>query len=384
MYLENKNILIISTDRWRKLRVSKHHYALELVRNNNTVFFLNPVESGTPFFDINPVDDNNNLYSVDFNNTIRGVRYLPSALIKIIEYFQIKLFLALLKRKIDVVWCFSDFSFKSLDLFGSDLVVFHPVDMMMSGGIPQAQNADLILSVAENIVERYKNLGKSVYIINHGLSSPFEEEAIKNLESSHDIKTNHHQGLRIGYVGNLLRNEIDHEVFLRIIEENSNIEFDIWGPYDYKSIEADYSIPGEVANFIKNLASKKNVHLHGLCEPELLARQLQKMDAFLICYDANKEINKCSNNHKVIEYLSTGKTVITNYIESYKDKENLIVMPGVHDNNQLPFLFKEVVNNITEYNSPVLAKKRMEYALQNTYAKHLKTIDSLIKKTIGL
>ena len=41
MKLKNKTILIISPERWGTNFVSKHHYALELAKNNN-VYFLNP------------------------------------------------------------------------------------------------------------------------------------------------------------------------------------------------------------------------------------------------------------------------------------------------------------------------------------------------------
>lgn len=38
----NKTILIISPEPWGKMMISKHHYALELAKLGNEVYFLNP------------------------------------------------------------------------------------------------------------------------------------------------------------------------------------------------------------------------------------------------------------------------------------------------------------------------------------------------------
>src|ERR1700689_1355013 len=40
--LRNKTILIISPQTWGKMFLSKHHYAIELAKRGNTVYFLNP------------------------------------------------------------------------------------------------------------------------------------------------------------------------------------------------------------------------------------------------------------------------------------------------------------------------------------------------------
>jgi len=42
--ITHKTILLISPQSWGNMFVSKHHYALELARAGNTVYFLNPPE----------------------------------------------------------------------------------------------------------------------------------------------------------------------------------------------------------------------------------------------------------------------------------------------------------------------------------------------------
>jgi hypothetical protein len=69
-----------------------------------------------------------------------------------------------------------------------------------------------------------------------------------------------------------------------------------------------------------------NVILHGMVSPELLSKELRRMDAFLICYDVTKDQSKGTNYHKVMEYLAYGRPIVSNYISRYKmDYENFIM-----------------------------------------------------------
>ena len=46
MRLKNKIILLISPQAWGNMFLAKHHYAIELAKCGNQVFFLNPPELG--------------------------------------------------------------------------------------------------------------------------------------------------------------------------------------------------------------------------------------------------------------------------------------------------------------------------------------------------
>ena len=80
-----------------------------------------------------------------------------------------------------------------------------------------------------------------------------------------------------------------------------------------------------------------------------------------------------------MEYLSTGKIIISNNISTYKDRPDLIQMVKERtDNHQLPALFKKVISHLEEYNSPKLQSGRIEFALNNSYAKQLDVIEKII------
>src|SRR5205085_439293 len=96
------------------------------------------------------------------------------------------------------------------------------------------------------------------------------------------------------------------------------------------------------------------------------------------------DYNKSSNCHKIIEYLSTGKVSISNRIITYENTEGLLEMPDEFTNENLPGLFKKVITNIAEYNSPERQLRRIKFALENTYQKHVETISRFIEEPVTI
>ncbi len=120
--------------------------------------------------------------------------------------------------------------------------------------------------------------------------------------------------------------------------------------------------------------------LHGAVPASVLAKEFQRMDAFLICYDVTKDQSKGTNYHKVIEYISTGKVIISNNITTYQDLPDLVVMVQARDDNrELPKLFKEVMENLPLYNREQLYEKRKAFALNNTYEKQVERIGTYLE-----
>ena len=57
-----------------------------------------------------------------------------------------------------------------------------------------------------------------------------------------------------------------------------------------------------------------------MVSPENLAKDIQQVDAFLICCDVDKDQSKGTNYHKILEFISTGKIIISNNFNVYQDK----------------------------------------------------------------
>ena len=102
----------------------------------------------------------------------------------------------------------------------------------------------------------------------------------------------------------------------------------------------------------------------------------------LLCYNYQYEINKCTNSHKILEYLSTGKVIISSKIQAYESNSNLICMLQDYDNGAYLDLFDLTIKNIVHYNSTELQKKRIEFSLDNSYEKQINRIESYINKTL--
>jgi hypothetical protein len=82
-----------------------------------------------------------------------------------------------------------------------------------------------------------------------------------------------------------------------------------------------------------------------------------------------------------MEYLSTGRVIISNNITTYSKEKDLVTMIADRDSNKcLPALFSNIVNEIDQYNAEPLRQKRCAYALENTYKKQVERIGTLLEK----
>ena len=375
--LSNKNILLISPQKWGEMHLSKHHYAIELAKRGNTVYFLNPFDiNQKKRFIIKQHEEYKELYIVTYKPLFPLViRFHFRWLFDFLMQFQVKMLLLRIGRKIDIVWCFEPNLYSNLNLFKADLNIFHPVDQLnYDYQFNIASSAHVVFSVSDVILNRLKTRKVQQYFINHGLSEHFEEQCRNGMIK----KTPAGQMVKIGYAGNLFMGHLDRNVMKSIIVENPDVSFFFWGPYRLEDSYVSGYVTDEIRAFIRFLSDSKNVTLKGVKQPKELADEICDIDGFLVCIDPEADPNKGSNSHKILEYLSTGKVVISNYISSYSDKRDLIAMVDENSNSKLPDLFKKVISNLSSYNSIEFQKKRIEFALDNTYAKQIDRIETYL------
>jgi N-acetylglutamate synthase-like GNAT family acetyltransferase len=255
--------------------------------------------------------------------------------------------------------------------------IFHPVDEPLNNdAIISAENADIIFSVTNEILDKYKNYKVPKYFINHGVSESF----LNNIYQNEKLKSNN---LHVGISGNLRRKDIDRDVLLTIVKNHPEIIFDCWGEYQEDS-NPTRKEKSETDFFIETLKSISNVRLHGLLNPENLSNAYLNVDAFLICYDVLKDQSKGTNYHKVLEFISTGKIIISNSITTYKDLPNLVQMVESRNNNQqLPELFSTTIEKIDYFNAFHFQKERREFANNNSYKSQLSLIDKALLSLIS-
>ena len=295
------------------------------------------------------------------------VKWLHRFLLK----FHLKKVFREIGSEVDVVWSFDISDTVSLRSFHNKAYkIFMPVDEpSMPDGLGAAKSANVIFSVTNEILDKYSSLNIPMLFTNHGVSSVFFKRT--------DYKYNTNN-IKVGLSGNFLRPEIDWQTLTKIIEAHSHVEFNFYGPVfgDKTNLLEDTNAQTEQVD----LSRYNNIKLHGAVASEVLSNALHDMDAFLICYDIDKDQSGGTNYHKVLEYMATGRVIISNNITTYQNQPGLIEMPVERNNTKLAELFSTVVSNLELYNSTERQQERIKYANSHTYENNIMSIENFITK----
>lgn len=376
MKLSEKTILILSPQSWGTMFLSKHQYAVALANRGNQVFFLNPPEqkgAAKSFVSLSQSEEHPNLHLIHHGLFFPyKLKFKLPVLFHFLMRFHIVRILKRIGRTVDIVWSFDIGYLYPLSFFPKSCYkVFHPVDEPLNvGAIKAAKSANIIFSVTEEILNKYHRYHAPRYFINHGVSDNFLLATPERFVLGAKVK--------IGISGNFLRPDIDRVTLLQIIAENANCQFDCWGSYTSLQSNIGGGEDPETADFIQRLKESSNVTLHGALPPSQLAIAMRTVDAFLICYDVEKDQSKGTNYHKVIEYLSAGRVIVANNITTYAKMPELVQMVNERNNQNLPHLFKNVISNLEEHNNELLCMNRFRFAQMNSYKKQVERIEAAI------
>jgi glycosyltransferase involved in cell wall biosynthesis len=357
--------------------VSKHHYAIELAKRGNQVYFLNPPAQDSrqrETIEVIPSGIDPNLFLVNHKLWFPyQIKFHAMPLFHRLMKLHVRKIIKKIPQPVDILWSFDLGNYYPFDFFSAKtLKIFHPVDEPLNQeAIDSAKGCHVIFSVTPEILEKYARCAAPKYFINHGITEDFlsADAMIKQVSPA----------LHVGCSGNLLRNDIDRDTLLTIIRENPQVVFDLFGSYTQSQSNIGGTEDATVKKFIAALRALPNITLHGAISPPLLAAALYQMDAFLICYDIKKDQSRGTNYHKIMEYLSTGKVIISNNVTAYQSNPELVTMIGERENNHsLPSLFKHVISNLEDFNSPDLRQRRIAFARENTYQKQIDRIEEIL------
>jgi len=367
--LANKTIFIISPEFWDHNFISKHHYAIELARRNNTVYFLNPPSKKSEIKKVK-----SHLYEVNYKPIVRGINYLPAIIRDRISRMEV---LQLMRsnsiEQLDIVWSFDPYRFQNLDIFRAQKKIYHPVDIhntKLEEVI--ADTADLILGTSDQILNRFNHLPNPKYKIAHGLADHFVKPYPQS--QSKDFIA-HQERTKVGLMGNLSYQFLDSKSLIEIIKTFELVDFYFIGPY--KESNSSRRQSNRLIDFLQD---QPNCFLLGSKPSEELPFYLRQMDLFLMCYSGKSHKAELANPHKLIEYLSVGKVVVSHYVDEYKDKRCLLEM--VDENRDLKKRFEEVVANLAIHNSREKCTARKEFARKNTYKAQIQRISEILKAGI--
>lgn len=158
--LRNKTILILSPQSWGTMLVSKHHYAVELAKRGNKVFFLNPPQRAleAPIL-VEQVKEVSELYIIRHKLTFPyRLKYYTMTAFHWLMKRHIKNILKEIAIPIDIIWSFDLGNLYPFRLFADNAIkIFHPVDEPLNKvAIDSGKGADVILSVTNEILSKYK------------------------------------------------------------------------------------------------------------------------------------------------------------------------------------------------------------------------------------
>ena len=194
-----QTILVVSPQPWDHIRLSKHHYALELARQGNSVFFLGPPEArDTRGTRIDSPSDSGGVKVIRYRSSIPlSFRFHARPVFNKLQRLEIAK-IRKLTGPIDAVWCFDYNAFGDLRSFGAPVKIFHPVDPVSSAShLDVSRTADAVLSVSPQILSSFASIDVPVLVVNHGLSKPFEDLAMRD----NAVAQNSVGPKKVGYAG---------------------------------------------------------------------------------------------------------------------------------------------------------------------------------------
>ena len=340
-----KRVLIISPQHWGIMRVTKHHYAIALSKIGYEVFFLEPAEATW------------NWHQSRFNITSSGVErlYILNQKINIpynlkfhnkdlYDWF-IKRHIEKLEREIgtfDIIWSFDLTNAMPLKYFSyKSKKIFFAADWPQNAhSVKAAEDSNLLVSVSQKILDKYPNENYTKkLLVDHAVAEDFIEEGKKHFVKNDKV-------IRIGMSGNFLRPDIDRPLLLELITTHTNIIFECFGAIECSNSNLGGAKDLDTEIFINNLSQSR----HGMVSPAVLAKELRRMDAFLICYDVDKDQSKGTNYHKVMEYLVYKKPIITNYICRYENQNLFYMCTDKYSNNEIKELFQQFLIDFANQN----------------------------------
>lgn len=350
------------------MKVSKMHFAEELARRGNQVFFVNPPRKRTDgrLCGVESLHANKNISLIHVKEHPLRILLREKCffLYKILEGRYIR-GIKKVTGAVDEVWNFNPQFIMQTRRFGAHKTLLMMYDLFGVKSIHNAaEDSDAIVSVAQRILDSFNDVDKPKYLIQHGLAPAFEAQA--KMKSEPKAKSGK---VKIGYFGNLFHPGIARESFMKIISDHPKIEFHVWGADGFTNNNLSTDEAGEeITSFIAFLKACENVFFHGIKPPEILAKEIKVIDGFLALYSRGSNLNA----HKILEYLSTGKAVFATAIEQYKGTGLLVQDDdGIVD---FPTFFDDEIKRLQWHNSTENQQRRITYALDNTYAKQVDRI----------
>lgn len=348
-------ILIISPEPWNAHAVSKHHYALQLARNGHDVVFYGPPEDDFRDMRLETVRQSGATVSVLHAARVApGVGRMPPLIRRFLERRWLKRLDRLVGRPIDIVWLFENSRFFDMSFAEGRRRIYQQVDLNQDfHPVEAARSADLAIALSEPIERRIRPAAPHYLRLGHGVATLEEApvaEAALNERFPSDMK---HAVL----VGNLDIPYLDIELLADLVADNPSVRFHFVGGYKKDK------------RFYQSLGAAPNVVWWGFQPAEALPSILRRADVLLLAYLAEKWRDQLANPHKLLEYLASGRPVLTTETLEYATRPDLVHMATDRASYRQLFL------KCLAENSKDATERRRRFAAEQSYSNQIKRIE---------
>jgi hypothetical protein len=308
---------------------------------------------------------------VDYRSSFRGIYRLPSIISGKIIQKELKKIESLIDANLDIIWNFDTSRFFNLSILNDKLRIAHIVDWSEDFNREiLCKTSDLCLCTSDFLKKKMRENNPRTFNLGHGyapsdykLNIPEEKEIIDTYE------------IKVGYIGNLNLRYLDWEIINTLIIKNPSLGFFFIGPEG----ESNLSMQSMANSFIKKLKAYNNTFFLGEKPANKIPGYLKRFDILILVYKSQLYRKQLANPHKLLEYLGSGKVIVSSWTEVYKNKQDLVEM--VYDNKDFLKKFNEIVKKLPFYNSVEQESKRIKYAMENTYENKILQIEQLICKS---
>ena len=360
--LSGKNILLFSNEPWGDVWFSKHHYAIALSQHNE-VWFINPAEKWhwKNLFRRKPgiVKIQPGLNSVTYQNIFpktSSSRFLRSVNERIIA----KTICQLMGNKKRVFFSFDPIRFSSPALFNPETAVYYCVDAHehVAPERELAKNCDLVLIVSEPLREKFTGITTPVKLLPHGIpENPYSLEQRLNPEEKRQAM----------YMGSI-DYRFDFSALHTIATAHPDFTFLIFGFVNRARIGDDD------AKVLALCEALPNIRFQGTIPFRKLAPYILE-SAICLCISKTVRNADTLNSLKILQYLSYGKTVVTNYFHTYEQAPaDLLYMA---DTDDYPSVF---ASRTDEKSTESQRRMRIEHAMQFSYPRLIESIEFMLNQ----
>jgi glycosyltransferase involved in cell wall biosynthesis len=356
------NVLIISPDAKTAHPVSKHNFAVTLSELGHRVFFLDPPDKSLRRWVFTADGSDPRLTIVRGPRVAIGLRFALPCVRRWLEARWLARFEKEAGCTVDAVWLFENSRFYDLRFAGTRLKIYHQVDLNQNfHPATAARTADICFCTTELIRQTLLPHNERVYKIHHGLVQVQEPISLGPTRQAHFERPGPHAV----YVGNLDMQFLDVDLLTTLVARYPSVHFHFIGGFSCDS------------GLWRNAHSFPNITWWGKVESQLIPAILERSDILLVTYLAQRWRDQASP-HKFMEYLASGKVVVSTYTDEYKDKRDLIEMADI--SGDFIACFDRVVSNLTRFNSPEAARSRRQFAFDHTYRKQLARVNTYLQQ----